>query len=63
MKTAKGIIKVMTEDQVTEAAAFAWSVYQDETKRTTPPYRSWEDVSKSFSTFTGRDSEYLLGYY
>lgn len=63
MKTAKGIIKVMTADQVPEAAAFAWPVYQDETKRTTPPHHSLESMIKEFQTFVGRESEYLLGYY
>lgn len=63
METARGIIKVMTADQVSEAAALAWPVYQVETKRTTPPYHSLEEMAKHFLTWTDRESEYLLGYY
>lgn len=43
-----GKIKEIRLDQLKEVATFTWSVYQDPTKRTTPPYHSLEDVEKGF---------------
>ncbi len=63
MKTAKVIIKVMTVDQVTEAVALAWQVYQDETKRTTPPLYSEEEMAKGFLGIAKDESDFLVGYY
>lgn len=59
----KGLIKEMTSDQVTEAATFAWSVYQDESKRTTPPYHCLEQIVGGFQGFVDPKSDCLLGYF
>lgn len=63
MTQSQGTIKVMTIEELEAAASFAWGVYQDDTKRTTPPYHSLEATAKHFTTFIIRDSEYLLGYF
>ncbi|GAB6110035.1 hypothetical protein [Fusibacter bizertensis] len=53
----------VTIDQVRDVATFAWRVYQDETKRTTPPYHSFETMRKAFEKKVASKYERLLAYY
>ena len=58
-----GQIKEIRLDQLKEVATFTWSVYQDATKRTTPPYHSLEAVEKGLKNYIECDTDVLLGYY
>lgn len=63
MKTTKGIVKEIPLDKITEAANFTWAVYQDKSKRTTPPYGNLEEILSQFRIKVKSKKERLLGYY
>lgn len=63
MAINQGILKTLTEDQVEEALAFAWPVFQNQAQRTTPPHASELEMKKSFLSHINHPSDQLLGYY
>jgi len=56
------MIRKIKEDEVHEVSKFVWQVYQDESKRTTPPYHNLEHVVKTFER-TFKADNYLIGVY
>lgn len=63
MTINKGVLKALTTEQVDEAIAFAWPVYQKSEQRTTPPYHSEAEMKKSFLNHINHPTDQVLGYY
>lgn len=57
------MIKRISSDGIREVAKYIWSVYKDETKRTTPPYESEKGVALHLSKCLQYDSSHLLGVF
>lgn len=57
------MIRLITEKEIEMACQLVWQVYQDEEKRTTPPYHSLEDVDKTLNKFYRHDSIEVLGLF
>lgn len=62
MEKNQGFIKEIEETQIQEAALFAWKVYQDESKRTTPPYHDLQDMVAQFEKKVKSVYQRLLAY-
>ena len=52
-----------TEDHIDVLAEYAWSVYQDDEKRTTPPYKSQQEMYEVFKKKVLHKEERVLAYY
>ena len=57
------MIKIINTGEIQAISKYVWEVYQDENKRTTPPYDCLEDVETHFLKGSQYKSDYLLGVY
>jgi len=56
------MIKIIEEDEICVVSQYMWDVYQDESKRTTPPYHSLNEIEKSLLKTFQRGDE-IIGVY
>lgn len=57
------MIKKIKTGEIQAISKYVWEVYQDENKRTTPPYHGSEDVESHFLKCSQYKSDHLLGVY
>lgn len=52
-----------TSEHVEVLAEYAWRVYQDPSKRTTPPFKSQEEIQDCFNKIVSSKTDLILAYY
>ncbi len=59
------MIILLQKEHLVEMSDFIWQVHQDETKRTTPPYKSKADVYNHYKTILNSTNveTQILAYY
>lgn len=57
------MIKLFKLNELNDVSNYMWSVYQDETKRTIPPYHDLNDVKKHLSKVFARKGDEIIGVY
>ncbi|MBN2796763.1 MAG: hypothetical protein JXR88_15235 [Clostridia bacterium] len=57
------MIKILKKDELHEVSKHMWSVYQDETKRTTPPYHDMKAIEKHLIKIFQRVGDEVIGVF
>lgn len=57
------MIKIIQKDEIHTVSQYIWDVYQDETKRTTPPYKSLDQVENSLLRSLADEEDEIIAVY
>ncbi|MBI9010997.1 MAG: hypothetical protein JEZ08_02105 [Clostridiales bacterium] len=57
------MIKIIEKEDIQIVSKYVWNVYQDENKRTTPPYKSFDQVEDSLLRFLADEQDEIIAVY